>query len=237
MNYLDQVLATLDEWEPKLSGYLSSKLSPDLLEMCLEDFRQGPKVESCSRMKARYGFDLSHVHALVALSHIRALKAEFLLSLPLPEQMPLDTAARIAQMFFEVGLFAGSSLPSAARKALTLGHYSRKGKTPSTVRGKAAFTEVMEYLVELCRKEGRCDLLTKGNIDGFMKFVQKRIEDNKNQDQFLAERIKEVRTKQGGYFKMQEGYGKERVKPGEDKNGQSRQRIQNELSKLRKKIS
>lgn len=118
--------------------------------------------------------------------------------------------------------------------------FDRRGKPVplENRRGTSSFTDVMEYLFKQCRDKDKDNLLTAGNIDGFMKFAKQSIQDGKNQDQYVAERIADAIINGAyGYFYMQEGHGRSKPKKGIDPNKYPRSEIQKLLSALRKKNS
>jgi hypothetical protein len=182
------------------------------------------------------GLTPHEAHLLIALFRAESLGDEF------KKQVPTENEARLALLYFGVGLNVGMCDQHIAVKLQKqLDNYNRKKLRAKTHRAKSHFTLVMEYLFKLCISNGKTELIAPGNPDEFMMFIQRSIREGKGQDKNVAQRIDKVGLSEvnpaKGYIKMHENFGRPKPREGIDPLTYPRVEVQKELSRLRKKYS
>jgi hypothetical protein len=116
MSWIETGIKELEDWEQSVLSSLSQFLSPDEITNYLDEYQRDKRFSSERAEEGEDQFEPGTFSAIASISLIRSLLEE--IKQPLPENVPLEMAARFAVLTFRAGFITGFVSPSLGMKAL-----------------------------------------------------------------------------------------------------------------------
>lgn len=115
-SWVETGIKELEELEQMVLSSLSQFLSPDAISSYLDEYQRDKRWSSVRAEDGEDLFEPGTFSAIASISRIRSLLEE--LKQPLPENVPLEMAARFAVLTFRAGYITGFISPSLGMKVL-----------------------------------------------------------------------------------------------------------------------